>query len=303
VQVFLFREYIKTYPTQKVFWSHYRITDEMTLIRYVRRVLLAYNDYFSAMCIIKWPSDEELSPTNDKFEKLWQGMIDTGVVKEEEMELLRKCVTIIDGTEIRISRPSKSDEVQKSHYSGKKKTHSLSAQVIVHIVTGECLYASDVQNIHNDQQQWNLLNIRSKFLSKNYGLLADGGYTPNLVSTPKDQRIFAAKPYKKAKKSKLTEEEKTFNKTLSQHRVLVENFFSRVKRFAILSSEFRHYFAGANPMIDISIVFRVICSLVNWDLKLEPLRKEKGWQPKFFKNNNNKSTLNTNNKKKIFTTK
>ena len=65
------------------------------------------------------------------------GMMEEGKVKEDEKELLRKCVVVIDGTEIKITRTTKSDDYQRSHYSGKKKCHSLSAQVVVNIVSLE----------------------------------------------------------------------------------------------------------------------------------------------------------------------
>lgn len=84
---------------------------------------------------------------------------------------------VVDGTEIRVSRPSK-EPYQCQLYSGKKKQHSLNVLFIT-LLTGEIIFFSPHRIGAHDQAQWNKLQLREQFVGKNFGVLGDGGFTFN----------------------------------------------------------------------------------------------------------------------------
>jgi hypothetical protein len=86
-------------------------------------------------------------------------------------------VAVVDGTEIRINRPSE-QHLQKEVYSVKKKQHSITL-FLISTIDGILLYASDPLIGANDQRHWNALQLRKLFENKSYGIVGDCAFTFN----------------------------------------------------------------------------------------------------------------------------
>jgi len=81
--------------------------------------------------------------------------------------------------------------------------------------------------------------LRSRFIDKNFAIGGDGGFTFNRKRD--EVKINSYKPFKANHGTPLTEEQKKYNKHLSQMRVIVENTISRVKQWKICKGVFRHF--------------------------------------------------------------
>jgi hypothetical protein len=163
---------------------------------------------------LKWPSDDEFELQKNN----WNGVLPDG---------LKDCVCVVDGSEWRISRPTKKEE---EFYSPKKKQHSLNVLFIVWL-NGVIFYKSPVSKGAQDQRDWNKYSLREKFIDKPYGVIGDGGFYFN---RKKDRKtIISAKPFKAQNGKKLTPDEKKYNKQLSQYRVVVENSIGQLKKWAV----------------------------------------------------------------------
>jgi hypothetical protein len=137
---------------------------------------------------------------------------------------------IIDCTEQPIHRPG-DDAVQKRHYSGKKKRHTLKNE---YIVTKKGRIASVSPSQPGSRHD---LAIRRSGPglpkgARAYGDSAYQGYDKEHKSIDY--------PYKKPKGGQLTDEEKEYNTGLSRFRVRVEHKIGQVKRFRIVSDSFRN---------------------------------------------------------------
>jgi hypothetical protein len=84
-------------------------------------------------------------------------------------------------------------------------------------------------------------------------------------------KIIGYKPYKKPKKGNLTPEQKEYNKSLSNMRVVVKNSIRRVKRWRIFRLIYRHWRSGKGQ-INIDNVLTVVVVLSNRQIKKTPSR-------------------------------
>lgn len=175
---------------------------------------------------------------------------------------------VIDGTEIRVARPKTWDK-QKILWSGKKHQHSLNVLFITRL-DGIIIYYSPYRVGAHDQSHWNELNLRSKFVGSSFGICGDGGFTFNRKQD--QEEIIGYKPYKKPKNGTLTEEQKQYNKRLSQMRVIVENTIARVKQWKILKGTFRHYHEDKGQL-DLNQILTVVVALTNRNIRKTPLRR------------------------------
>jgi hypothetical protein len=213
---------------------------------------------------IKWPSDAEFE---GKLQDLtWFQNADFANV-----------ACVVDGTEIRISRPSK-EPFQRNVWSGKKKQHSLNVMFITWL-TGEIIFFSAARVGAHDQSHWNELHLREKFIGKNFGICGDGGFTFNRKVDA--IQIKGYKPHVAPKGGKLTEEQKRYNKHLSQMRVVVENAIARVKQWRILKGVFRHWRNGQGQL-DINSILTVAIVLANQKMKQRAPRPNDWVAPEWF---------------------
>ena len=164
------------------------------------------------------------------------------VVSRKEAEAL-----IIDCTEQPIQRPG-IDAVQKEHYSGKKKRHTLKTE---YVVTEAGRIASASPSYPGSHHDVTIRRAGPK-LPKRARVYADSGYQ----GYDKEHGNLEF-PYKKPKKGKLTDEEKEYNRGLSGFRVRVEHRIGRTKRFRIVSDRFR------NPLGTHHTKISIVAGLVN----------------------------------------
>jgi IS5 family transposase len=94
-------------------------------------------------------------------------------------------------------------------------------------------------------------------IGKKIELLADKGYQ-GIKKLHKKSRI----PFKKTKKTPLTQEPKKFNRQLAKERIVVEHVHRKLKIFRILSSRYR------NRRRRFGLRFNLIAGIYNYELYL-----------------------------------
>ena len=154
----------------------------------------------------------------------------------------------IDVTEIRIERPQKK---QKKYYSGKKKYHSIKAQIVatkneiisIYIDTGK---THDFEMFKKSKLPINIGNT----------ILTDLGYQ-GIKKLHTNTKI----PHKKTKNKKLTNKQKRYNKSISSDRVFIEHLNAKIKTFKMFSTRYR------NHKKDILKRLNFIAAFINSDLK------------------------------------
>lgn len=135
---------------------------------------------------------------------------------------------IVDAAEQPIERPVKK---QKSYYSGKKKRHTLKAQLVVSLES-KVIYglSCDKGKTHD----FKLFKNSKVIIPKEIKLLGDSGYQ-GIHNIHANSQI----PIKKPKGKELTKEQKKHNHLLSKKRILVENIIRRCKIFRITKDVYR----------------------------------------------------------------
>ena len=137
---------------------------------------------------------------------------------------------LVDVTECGIQRP-KNQEIQREYYSGKKKKHTIKIQIIMDEITKKIVGVSfDKGSVHD----FKLFKNSTIDLDKLIAFLADNGYQGI-------QELFSKSltPKKKSKYNPLSDEDKEFNKLISNIRIAVEHVNCQLKIFRILSERYR----------------------------------------------------------------
>ena len=137
---------------------------------------------------------------------------------------------LVDVTECGIQRP-KNQEIQREYYSGKKKKHTIKIQIIMDEITKKIVgVAFDKGSVHD----FKLFKNTTIDLDKLIAFLADNGYQGI-------QELFSKSltPKKKSKYNPLSDEDKEFNKLISNIRIAVEHVNCQLKIFRILSERYR----------------------------------------------------------------
>lgn len=141
---------------------------------------------------------------------------------------------------------------QKHFYSGKKKRHTLKAQLLVDKNKKKILKT----NFSNGKKHDFKLFKDSKLkINKNIKLLGDTGYQ-GIDKIIKNSET----PNKKTKNKELTKDQKKENQELSSKRILVENVIGSLKRFRILSERYR------NRRKRFGLRFNLISGIYNFEL-------------------------------------
>lgn len=139
---------------------------------------------------------------------------------------------IIDSTERPRTRP-KDKTTQKSHYSGKKKRHTVKNTVIVDPVSKRTLILGPtVAGPINDKKD------AEKFVEKipdHIPIDVDLGY-----KGLENEFVEIHLPEKKPRNAELTDEQKESNREFSRQRVIVEHCIGRMKRYRCLSDVYRN---------------------------------------------------------------
>ena len=168
-------------------------------------------------------------------------------------------VAIVDATEQPTQRP-KYDETQKTYYSGKKKRHTLKTQIVV-APDGELMAVSQtVPGSQHDKKLYDESGVGDK-LDDDEAMMGDSGYQGI------QQGHRARLPHKKPKGGELTQEQKDYNRRVSQIRVVVENTIAQIKIFRVTAAIYRHARKNHNG------IFQVVAVLVNRRIRQRPLRR------------------------------
>lgn len=174
---------------------------------------------------------------------------------EELLRYYPEMKAFLDATEQQIPRP-KNKRKRKSHYSGKKKKHTVKTQILVNrggLITHKSGYRRG--RIH-DYELWKRTHPS---IPPDVEVGADSGYQGIRKDFPEmKSRI----PKKSSKLKPLTRLEKKRNKDLSRDRVVVEHAIARVKKFNIIGQTFRNRLSGYDAKTSI------VAGLVNFRLML-----------------------------------
>ncbi len=173
---------------------------------------------------------------------------------ESLQELFPELIAITDGTEQPIPRP-KDNKKKKTHYSGKKKKHTVQNQITVNI-NGEIIHkSSHVPGSHHD---YKIYKSKHPILPEELLIFYDLGYLGIEKDFPKQISIL---PYKKKKGVDLTDSQKEWNKAQSKIRIKVEHTIAQIKKFRINSDTFR------NRLCRYDIISEIVCGLVNFKIR------------------------------------
>ena len=146
---------------------------------------------------------------------------------------------------VKLNAPKK----QKQYYSGKKKRHTLKAQLIVDAKTLNIICVNFGRGHVHD---FRIFKECGAFIPNRIRILADSGYQ-RIEKIHKNSLI----PMKSSKKHKLTSNEKAYNRSIAKQRIFIEHVNRYIKRFRIFSSRYRnrrHLFA---------LRFSLVCGIFN----------------------------------------
>jgi hypothetical protein len=167
-----------------------------------------------------------------------------GRKKQDVGQILADCPGlefIIDGTERPIRRP-KDKKRQETHYSGKKKRHTIKNNVVSDKRTRKIKVLSETcEGKKHDKKLADEQDIpfpEGSSLWKDTGFQ---GYEP--------EHITSYQPTKKPKGKELTTEQKDQNRLISRQRIRVEHSIGGVKVFGIVRNIFRNMREGFDDMV------------------------------------------------------
>ena len=141
----------------------------------------------------------------------------------------------VDATEQPIRRSSNS-EIQKDHYSGKKKRHTRKVQIVTNEHGEIRAVSTSVPGSVHDRTLFTQSGIAEK-IPKDVVTGGDSGYQGIQTDLP-DHSVIT--PFKKSKHHPLSEEQQALNQEFSRSRIIIENTIGHLKIFKALSERYRH---------------------------------------------------------------
>lgn len=178
---------------------------------------------------------------------------------DDIQQFFPELIAITDGTEQQIPRP-KNKKKRKTHYSGKKKKHTIQNQITINL-DGVIIHKSThCPGSHHD---YKIYKSKHPILPEDLLIFYDLGYLGVEKDFPKQISII---PYKKKKGKELTISQKEWNKAQSKIRIKVEHTIAQIKKFRINSDTFR------NRLCRYDIISEIVCGLVNFKIR---------WKQKF----------------------
>ncbi len=161
----------------------------------------------------------------------------------------------IDATEQEIPRPKDSGK-RKSHYSGKRKRHTVKTQLTVN---GKGLILQRTNHARGRRHDYGIFKDNRPKLPEGVRPGVDLGYDGIKKDFPELKALipFKRRGGRNKKGRKLTLKQKRFNRTLSKARVVVEHTISRMKKFGIMGQEFR------NRLKHYDLMTSIVSGLVN----------------------------------------
>lgn len=166
----------------------------------------------------------------------------------------------LDSTEQEIPRP-KNKRKRKTHYSGKRKKHTVKTQLTVN---KQGLIIHKTSHVKGSMHDYVLYKRCHPRLPEGVCLGLDLGYLGIKDDFP---NLNCMLPFKKrnpgrgkigVKAEELSDEQRAFNRALGAERVVVEHANSKVKKYRVFGDEFRNRLKHYDMMTDI------VCGLVNF---------------------------------------
>jgi len=163
-------------------------------------------------------------------------------------------IAITDGTEQQIPRP-KNKKKRKTHYSGKKKKHTIKNQITINL-KGEIIHKPPHSS--GRRNDYAILKINHPVLSEELMVFYDLGYLGVEKDFPDQTSVL---PYKKKKGKELLDYQKEWNKLQAKIRIKVEHAISKIKKFRISSDTFR------NRLCRYDMISDIVCGIVNFKIR------------------------------------
>ena len=139
----------------------------------------------------------------------------------------------IDSSEQEIPRPENKRK-RKSYYSGKKKKHTVKTQ---YMVNGEGTILHKTGHDRGRIHDYEIFKNKHPITPLQVENVLDLGYMGVKNDFPTVKYVL---PFKKKRKSELSDEEKRHNRKHSKLRIIVEHTVSRIKKFGIMGTKFRN---------------------------------------------------------------
>ena len=188
-------------------------------------------------------------------EKIHKRTKKIGTIKEL-LEYYPEMKAFLDATEQEIPRP-KNKRRRKSHYSGKKKKHTVKTQLIVNN-NGLIIHKSDYHR--GREHDYTVWKKTDPFIPEDVEVGMDLGYQGMKDDFP---NLKSHLPIKKPRGRRLSEEARRHNKKLGKERIIVEHVISRIKKFRIIGQEFRNRLKSYNTKTSI------VTGLINFKLMMK----------------------------------
>jgi hypothetical protein len=166
----------------------------------------------------------------------------------------------IDSTEQEIPRP-KNKRRRKSYYSGKKKKHTVKTQ---YMVNGEGTILHKTGHKRGRMHDYEIFKNKHPITPLQVESVLDLGYMGVQNDFPTVKYVL---PFRKKRKSELSNEEKIHNRKHSKLRVIVEHTVSRIKKFGIMGTKFRNKLGRYDHASDI------VSGLVNFRIMMRTNNK------------------------------
>lgn len=174
---------------------------------------------------------------------------------EEVQEYFPEFKAVLDNTEQEIPRP-RNKRRRKSHYSGKKKKHTVKTQMLVN-KNGVIIHKTRYER-GSEHDYW-IWKKTHPVVPPNVEMDADLGYLGIQKDFP---QLKTHLPIKKRKGRPLNKKARRHNRLLSRERVIVEHIIGAVKKYKIIGQEFRNRLRHYNNKMD------VVTGLVNFTTML-----------------------------------
>ena len=176
-------------------------------------------------------------------------------IDEVEEEYFPGFKAFVDSTEQEIPRP-KNKRRRKSYYSGRRKKHTVKTQYMVN---------SEGLILHKTGHDWGRIHDYEIFKNKHptTPLQVENVFDLGYIGVKNDfPTVKSVLPFRKNRKSELSNEEKRHNRKHSKLRVIVEHTVSRIKKFGIMSARFRNRLGRYDHASDI------VSGLVNFRIMM-----------------------------------
>ena len=173
---------------------------------------------------------------------------------DDIQQFFPELIAITDGTEQQIPRP-KNRTKRKTHYSGKKKKHTIQNQITINL-DGIIIHKSTHST--GSRHDYSIYKSKHPTLPKELLNFYDLGYLGMEKDFPEQTSVL---PYKKKKGKKLTVTQKEWNKMQSKIRIKVEHVIAQIKQFRINRDVFR------NKLCRYDVISEIVCGIVNFKIK------------------------------------